>query len=115
MRQHEEKPLVGCFKTRDERYHITFALSATLTTSKLFAIFAGLFIIFFLYSAPLGTDAQLSLQRRVHELESAMTKKMVWLMKHQRRVREYQPGFGMKFAEGSTIWTPQRYPDGRSR
>ena len=109
----KKSSMFGCFRTRDFRNHLTLSLSATLTSSKLFAIVVGLFVVFFVNSVPLGTDAQLSLQRRVRELESAMSQKMVWLMKHQRRVREYLPGFGTIAGDGTSLWIPQKHPDGR--
>jgi hypothetical protein len=104
---------VGCYKTRDNRNHIVFSISATLSSCKLLAVVIGFFVILFMYSLPLGSDTQISLQRRVHELETAMSKKMSWLIKHQRRVREYLPGFGIRKGDESSLWIPQRYPDGR--
>jgi len=76
---------VGCFRTRDGRYHINIQTSTTIGTGKaIFILLIGLMLFSYLFG--LGNNS--ALRKRVTELERAMGKKLSWVLQHQKLIRK---------------------------
>ena len=88
---------VGCFRTRDARYHVALQVSATLSPAKLAFALAVAAIVALLAlgggggggGGADGDGAEASsLRRRVRDLEAAMGRKLTWVLQHQRALRD---------------------------
>lgn len=87
----KDKPrAIGCYKTKDGRYHLSFQASSTVDRVKLaFIVVVSTLLCAYLLGPLLGVGSDSALRRRIHDLEVAMSKKVQWVLQHQKHIRQH--------------------------